>query len=36
MPALPVVRAAAASPRISCTIGERLWEQRWGRGFDFR
>jgi hypothetical protein len=36
MPAVPVVRAAAANPRISCTIGERLWEQRWGRGFDFR
>jgi hypothetical protein len=36
MPALPIVRAAAANPRISCTIGERMWEQRWGRGFDFR
>jgi Protein of unknown function (DUF1194) len=35
-PVLPVLRAAAANPRISCTIGERLWEQRWGRGFDFR
>jgi hypothetical protein len=30
------VRVAADKPRISCTIGERLWEQRWGRGFDFR
>ena len=36
MPASPVVRVAAANPRISCTIGERMWEQRWGRGFDFR
>jgi hypothetical protein len=36
MPAARVVRAAAEQPRISCTIGERLWEQRWGRGFDFR
>ena len=36
MPAAPIVRTAAAQPRISCTIGERLWEQRWGRGFDFR
>jgi uncharacterized protein DUF1194 len=36
MPAAPVVRVAADKPRISCTIGERLWEQRWGRGFDFR
>jgi len=20
------------SPRISCTIGERMWQQRWGAG----
>jgi hypothetical protein len=26
-----VVPAAAARPRISCTIGEQLWMQRWGR-----
>ena len=25
-----VIRAAADAPRISCTIGERLWQQRWG------
>jgi Protein of unknown function (DUF1194) len=31
-----VEAASAAAPRISCTIGERMWEQRWGRGFDFR
>jgi Protein of unknown function (DUF1194) len=30
-----VVPANAAAPRISCTIGERMWEQRWGRRFDF-
>jgi hypothetical protein len=30
-----VVPAAAAEPRISCTIGERMWQQRWGRGYDF-
>ncbi len=30
-----VIRAAADKPRISCTIGERMWQQRWG-GFDFR
>ena len=36
MPAAPVMRVAAANPRISCTIGERMWENRWGRGFDFR
>jgi hypothetical protein len=31
-----VIPVAADKPRISCTIGERMWEQRWGRGFDFR
>jgi hypothetical protein len=25
-----IVPAAAAAPRISCTIGERLWQERWG------
>ena len=25
-----VVPAASRSPRISCTIGERLWQERWG------
>jgi Protein of unknown function (DUF1194) len=25
-----VVPAAADAPRISCTIGERMWQQRWG------
>jgi hypothetical protein len=25
-----IVPAAAAAPRISCSIGERLWQQRWG------
>jgi hypothetical protein len=30
-----VVPAAAAEPRVSCTIGERMWQQRWGRGYDF-
>jgi hypothetical protein len=25
-----VVPVAAANPRVSCTIGERLWQQRWG------
>jgi hypothetical protein len=25
----------AEAPRISCTIGERLWQQRWGSGTDF-
>jgi Protein of unknown function (DUF1194) len=30
-----VLPAAAAEPRISCTIGERMWQQRWGRGYNF-
>jgi hypothetical protein len=30
-----VIPAAAKKPRISCTIGERMWQQRWG-GMDFR
>lgn len=25
-----VVPVAAAAPRVSCTIGERLWQERWG------
>jgi len=29
-PAARVVPAAADKPRISCTIGERIWQQRWG------
>jgi hypothetical protein len=30
----PRVVRAAAEPRVSCTIGERIWQQRWGR-YDF-
>jgi hypothetical protein len=30
-----VVPVAADKPRISCTIGERMWQDRWG-GIDFR
>src|SRR6201987_1373409 len=29
-PAPRIVPAAAAKPRVSCSIGERLWQQRWG------
>jgi len=25
-----IVPASAAEPRVSCTIGERLWQERWG------
>jgi hypothetical protein len=34
-PAARVVPAASGKPRISCTIGERMWQDRWG-GMDFR
>jgi hypothetical protein len=27
-----VVPAAASAPRISCTIGEQMWQRRWGNG----
>jgi len=30
-PPARVMKASAAKPRISCTIGERLWQERWGR-----
>jgi Protein of unknown function (DUF1194) len=29
-----VQRTAADAPRISCTIGERMWQQRWGGSLD--
>jgi hypothetical protein len=35
-PAARIVPAAAQAPRISCTIGERMWQQRWGNGLDMR
>jgi hypothetical protein len=32
-----IVPASADKPRVSCTIGERMWQERWGgRGYDFR
>jgi Protein of unknown function (DUF1194) len=31
-----VIPAAAHAPRVSCTIGERLWQERWGGGLDFQ
>jgi hypothetical protein len=30
-----VWRTSAEAPRISCTIGEQLWQQRWGNVIDF-
>lgn len=34
-PEARVVPASAQAPRISCTIGEKLWQERWG-GYEFR
>ena len=34
-PAPRPVPASADKPRISCTIGEKMWQERWG-GYDFR
>jgi hypothetical protein len=32
-----IVPASAQAPCISCTIGEKMWQERWGgRGFDFQ
>jgi hypothetical protein len=36
-PKVRVIPASADKPRISCTIGEKMWQDRWGgRGFDFQ
>jgi hypothetical protein len=29
-PAAKVMNASSANPRVSCTVGERLWQERWG------
>jgi hypothetical protein len=29
-PEARVIPAAASAPRVSCTIGERIWQERWG------
>jgi hypothetical protein len=31
-PEARVVPAQARAPRVSCTIGERMWQERWGNG----
>jgi hypothetical protein len=31
-----VIPASAQAPRISCTVGERMWQERWGSGVDFQ
>ena len=36
-PEARIIPASAEKPRISCTIGEKLWQDRWGgRGYDFQ
>ncbi len=36
-PSPRVIPASADKPRISCTIGEKMWQERWGgAGFDFQ
>ncbi|MBV9556767.1 MAG: DUF1194 domain-containing protein [Pseudolabrys sp.] len=35
-PEARVIPAKSDKPRISCTIGERLWQERWGSGMDWR
>ena len=31
LPARPVVPVAEKEPRVSCLIGEKIWQDRWGR-----
>ncbi len=31
VPERPVIPAASSAPRISCMIGEQIWQDRWGR-----
>ncbi len=35
-PEAKVRLASSEAPRISCTIGEKMWQERWGGGMDFR
>jgi uncharacterized protein DUF1194 len=35
-PEARVVPASSQAPRISCTIGEKMWQDRWGGGIDFQ
>jgi hypothetical protein len=30
-PARPVVPAAGREPRVNCMVGEKIWQDRWGR-----
>ena len=35
-PDAQVMPASSQEPRISCTIGEKMWQDRWGGGMDFQ
>lgn len=35
-PEARVIPAASETSRVSCTIGERMWQERWGGGVDFQ
>jgi hypothetical protein len=35
-PDVKVIPASSQAPRIACTIGEKLWQERWGGGIDFQ
>ena len=30
-----IIPASADKPRVSCSIGERMWQERWG-GYEWR
>jgi hypothetical protein len=30
-PERPVVHVAGKEPRVNCLIGEKIWQDRWGR-----
>ena len=35
-PPARIMPASADKPRVSCTIGEKLWQERWGGGDDYQ
>jgi hypothetical protein len=35
-PEAQIIPASSRAPRISCTIGEKMWQERWGGGIDFQ
>ena len=35
-PDIKITPASSQAPRISCTIGEKMWQERWGGGIDFQ